>query len=63
MSQKAAIKFPDGPTMTVQQYREIIPAGENQTYEALHSGDIPAVRIGNRWHILTGPLKKKFGVE
>ena len=63
MSAKAAIKIPDKPKITVREYREIFETGENQTYEALHSGDIQAVRVGRSWHILTGPLKRKYGVE
>ena len=63
MSQNAATKILDKPTITVREYREIIPTGENQVYEALHRGDLPGMRIGRSWHILTGPLKKKLGVE
>ena len=63
MSRDAAVKIPDKPTLTVREYREIIPTGKSQAYEALANGDIPAMRIGRSWHILTGPLKKKLGVE
>jgi len=62
MSRKHALTIPDTPTITVAQYREIVPMGENQTYSALAKGDIPAVRMGRVWHILTAPLKKKFGI-
>ncbi len=63
MSAKGKIEIPDKPTLSVREFRKIVPMGEDQAYAALHNGDIPAIRIGRSWHILTEPLKKKFGVK
>ena len=47
-------------TLTVRETMKLLRAGKNQTYEAIRSGDIPAIRIGDRWHVLAGPLKRKL---
>lgn len=63
MSSKGKVEIPDKPTLSVQELRKIVPMGEDQAYAALHNGDIPAIRIGKSWRVLTEPLKKKLGVE
>ncbi len=60
---KAKIEIPDKPTLSVQEFRKIVPMGEDQTYAALKNGDIPATRIGHTWHILTGPLRRMLGTK
>jgi hypothetical protein len=52
----------DKPTCTVEQVRKIVPGSKNATYEAIKRGDIPSIRVGNRIHVLTTPLKAKLGL-
>ena len=58
----AKVEIPDKPTLSVQEFRKIVPMGEDQTYRALASGEIPAVRIGRSWRVLTEPLRRMLGV-
>jgi excisionase family DNA binding protein len=46
------------PTLTVGETAKLLRQGINQTYGAVRAGEIPAIRIGKRWHVLAGPLKR-----
>jgi hypothetical protein len=50
------------PTCTVEQFRKIVPGSKNSIYSAIKRGDIPAIWVGNRIHVLTTPLKAKLGI-
>ena len=50
------------PTCSVEQLRKIVPGSKNSIYEAIARGEIPAIRVGNRIHVLTTPLKAKLGI-
>ena len=42
-------------TYTVRETAEILRKGINQTYEAIHAGQIPSVKIGGRYYV---PIKR-----
>ena len=37
--------------LTISDLREILDIGRNAAYELLRQGEIPSIRIGNRWKI------------
>ncbi len=45
-------------TLTVRETAMLLGIGRNQAYEAVMSGNIPAIKIGDRWLVLRGPLKR-----
>lgn len=45
-------------TYTVQETAKILRIGKNQTYEAIHRGDIPSLRIGGRLLVPVAALRK-----
>lgn len=51
------------PTCSVEEYREIVPGSKNSAYEAIKRGEIEAIRVGKRIHVLTAPLRAKLGLE
>jgi len=50
------------PTLTVEQTARLIRIGRNAAYEAVASGELPAIRIRSRWVVLTVPLLEMLGV-
>jgi len=50
-------------TYTVTEASELLGIGLNQTYEAVHSGAIPSIRVGVRWLIPQAALEKKLNCE
>ena len=58
----------EAATFTVRETAKLLRIGINQTYEAVKRGDIPAIRIGDRWHVLLGlritpEMKKRLEAE
>ena len=51
------------PTLTVEQTARLIRIGRNAAYEAVASGELPAIRIRSRWVVLTVPLLEMLGVK
>jgi hypothetical protein len=51
------------PTVTVDQAAGILDASRNGTYESVRRGDLPSTRLGKRIFVLTGPLRRKLGLE
>jgi excisionase family DNA binding protein len=47
--------------MTVSHVRRFLQIGERQTYEAIHKGEIPAIRIGGQWRVLKRALLAAMG--
>ena len=45
-------------TLTVEETAKALHIGRNQAYEAVHRGEIPAVRIGSRWLVPVAALKR-----
>jgi excisionase family DNA binding protein len=56
-------KGPAPATTTVEEVARRLRIGRNQAYEAVHRGDIPAIRIGKRWLVPTGALDRLLKVE
>jgi excisionase family DNA binding protein len=50
------------PTLTVEQVAKLLRIGRNVAYEAVGSGQLPALRIGRRWVVPTVPLLQLLGV-
>ena len=48
----------ENATMTVEQAAKILGMGRNQGYLAAARGDIPCVRIGKRFFVLTEPFNR-----
>ena len=40
-------------TQSVDDAARLLGIGRNQAYEAVRRGEIPAIRIGKRWLVLT----------
>lgn len=51
------------PTMTVDAAARRMGIGRNRAYEAVHAGQIPAVKIGQRYMVLTEPLERMLRGE
>jgi excisionase family DNA binding protein len=47
--------------MTVSHVRRFLQIGERQTYEAIHKGETPAIRIGGQWRVLKRALLAALG--
>ena len=45
-------------THTVRETSKLMRMGINQTYEAIHRGEIPSVRIGGRIHVPCAALNR-----
>ncbi|MGH8906199.1 MAG: helix-turn-helix domain-containing protein [Egibacteraceae bacterium] len=50
------------PTLTVEQAAKLLGVERNAAYEAVASGELPALRIGRRWVVLTVPFLRLLGV-
>ena len=53
----------ENPTVTVDVAARVLNMGRNAAYEAVHRGDIEALRYGKRYKVLTAPLRRKLGIE
>ena len=42
---------PEPVTYTIAESATLLRIGINQTYEAVHRGDIPSIKIGHRRHV------------
>ena len=51
---------PQPITYTVRETAKLLRMGINQTYEAIHTGEIPSVKIGQRIHVPRVALEKKL---
>lgn len=43
-------------TLTVPQTAELLQIGKNQVYELIHAGRLPAIRLGNKFLVVTEVL-------
>lgn len=48
-------------TISVREAAKLIGIGRDSAYAAAKCGEIPSVRIGNRFRVLLGPLEEKLG--
>lgn len=51
----------DSETISVSETKQRLGIGLNQVYAAIHRGEIPAIKIGGRYRVLTAPLDKMVG--
>lgn len=49
------------PTITPRRAAALLRISENTAYKAIAAGEIPAVRIGRRYFVLTAPLLELLG--
>ena len=54
---------PESVTYTIAETSRLLRIGINQTYEAVHRGDIPSIKIGHRWHVPAWFFRKLMGGE
>jgi excisionase family DNA binding protein len=45
-------------TLSVEETAKALGIGRNQAYEAVHKGEIPAIRVGSRWLVPIRALKR-----
>jgi excisionase family DNA binding protein len=57
---RALVDLP--PTLTVEEAARLLRIGRTQAYEAVASGELPAMRIGRRWVVPTMRLLRLLGV-
>lgn len=50
------------PTIRPRRWAELAGAAPSSVYDQITRGDLPAVRLGGAWHILTVPLLELLGV-
>ncbi|RDL51838.1 hypothetical protein BLJAPNOD_02984 [Ensifer sp. M14] len=51
----------EAETISVATTRRILGIGLNETYRAIHRGEIPAIKIGGSYRVLKKPLEKMLG--
>ena len=49
---------PEPLTLTVSQTAKRLQIGKNQVYELIHAGDLPAIRLGNRFLVVAELLEE-----
>ena len=52
---------PGKAAYSVRQTAELMGLGLNQTYAGCKSGEIPAIRVGNRWIVPRAALDRLLG--
>jgi excisionase family DNA binding protein len=55
---KPTPRSPESATLTPQESRKITRFGTNHTYRLLRSGEMPAIRVGNRFFIPKAALMR-----
>jgi excisionase family DNA binding protein len=51
------------PTLPVERVAKLLGVGRNAAYEAVASGQLPALRVGRRWVVPTVPFLRLLGVS
>ena len=54
---------PEPVTYTIAETAKRLRMGINQTYEAVHQGDIPSIKIGHRRYVPAWFFRKLMGGE
>ena len=54
---------PEPVTYTIAESAKILRKGINQTYEAVHRGEIPSIKIGHRRYVPAWFFRKLMGGE
>lgn len=50
------------PTITVEEAGQLLGLGKTASYDAVHRGDIPHIRIGRRILVPTAKLREALGL-
>jgi excisionase family DNA binding protein len=50
-------------TLTVEEAAKVLGIGRNAAYRAIHTGEIPALRIGRRLLVLRAKLDHLLGIR
>ncbi len=53
----------ESPTLTVDEAAILLGVSRGSAYEAVHQGEIPSIRIGNRILVLRHALDRKLRGE
>jgi hypothetical protein len=51
------------PTVRPRRWAELSHTAPSSVYDQVARGDLPAVKLGGAWHILTAPLLELLGVD
>ena len=51
------------PTMSVDEYAELLEVGRATAYAAVASGEVPSIRIGRRIRIPTAAVRRMLQVD
>lgn len=51
------------PTMTVDEVRQFIPLSRSSAYAAIHSGELPSIRIGRLLLVPTAALLRMLRLD
>lgn len=51
------------PTMTIEEAAALLGISRSSAYAAARRGEIPALRIGNRWIVPTAALRRKLELD
>ena len=61
--QKSVRDAMNSPTTTVPIAGKLLGLSRNKAYEAASRGDIPTLRFGKRFVVLTMPIRRMIGLE
>jgi excisionase family DNA binding protein len=51
------------PTVSVERAGQLLGISRGSAYARVRSGEIPALRLGNRWVVPTASLLRLLGVD
>jgi excisionase family DNA binding protein len=57
------VRFRERTTITVEEAGRALSVGRQTIYEAVRTGEVPAVRVGRRWVVPVAPLAKQLGLS
>ena len=46
------------PVMAIKEVLAVFPVSRSTLYESIRQGDLPAIRLGNRWLVPTAAVRK-----
>ena len=50
-------------TISVEDAAALLGIGRSTAYNAVRSGDLPAIKLQGRWLVPTAPLRKMLGID
>jgi excisionase family DNA binding protein len=51
------------PTMTVEEVAELLGTGRTATYDAVHRGEIPCIKVGRKLVIPTAAVRRLLELD